>query len=70
MSKYQPLWESVGERTEPTFRLSFEAIREILGFEIDHSFLNAKKELLSRGYQVGKISLKNKTVDFVRVDAT
>ena len=46
MSKYQPLWESVGARTEPTFRLSFDEIREILGFEIDHSFLNAKKELV------------------------
>ncbi len=68
MSKYQLLWESVGARTEPTLRLSFEEIRSILGFEIDHSFLNAKKELPSHGYRVGKISLTNKTVDFVRVD--
>lgn len=68
MSKYQLLWESVGARTEPTLRLSFEEIRSILGFEIDHSFLTAKKELLSHGYRVGKISLTNKTVDFVRAD--
>lgn len=37
---------------------------EILGFPIDHSFLNYKKELLAYGYTVGKISLKDQTVKF------
>lgn len=30
----------------------------MLGFEIDHSFLDCKKELEEYGYKVGKISLK------------
>ena len=30
----------------------------MLGFEIDHLFLNCKKELEEYGYKVGKISLK------------
>jgi hypothetical protein len=38
-----------------------------LGFEIDHSFLNYKKELTEYGYQVGKISLKGKTVIFNKI---
>jgi len=64
MSKYDPLWRSIEARTEPSFTLTFDEIAAILGFEIDHSFLNSKKELLDYGYQVGKISLKNKTVAF------
>lgn len=66
MSKYDPLWDFVGRAADGAYRMSFDEIHEVLGFEIDHSFLNAKKELLSRGYRVDKISLKNKTVDFVR----
>jgi hypothetical protein len=66
MSKYDPLWDFVARTADGDHRMSFEEIRAVLGFEIDHSFLNAKKDLLSRGYRVGKISLKNKTVDFVR----
>ena len=34
---------------------------------IDHSFLNSKKELSDYGYTVGKISMKNQTVDFERI---
>jgi hypothetical protein len=44
--------------------LSFEEIKNIARIEIDHSFLNYKKELPHYGYQVGKISLKGKTVEF------
>ncbi|MCH3917456.1 MAG: hypothetical protein LKE40_08335 [Spirochaetia bacterium] len=64
MSKYDPLWKSIQARDEGTFRLSFGEIEQILGFPIDHSFLNFKKELLDYGYQVGKISLKEKWVTF------
>lgn len=67
MSKYNALWEYVGKKEETTFQLSFEQIQDILGFEIDHSFLNYKKELTEYGYQVGKISLKGKTVIFNKV---
>ena len=43
-------------------------IKNVLGFEIDHSFLNYKKELLEYGYEVFKISLKEKTVLFNKIN--
>ncbi len=35
---------------------------------IDHSFLKYKKELTDYGYQVGKISMREQTVIFSRID--
>lgn len=64
MSKYNPLWEYIAANSKDQLKLSFDEIHKILGFEIDHSFLNYKKELLQYGYQVGKISLKEKNVIF------
>lgn len=64
MSKYEPLWEWVGKQPAKNFTLTFAEIQQILGFPIDHSFLNYKKERLAYGYQVGKISMKKQTVDF------
>lgn len=66
MSKYYPLWEHVHADGRERFVLHFEQIEEILGFPIDHSFLNCKKELQEFGYQVGKISLKGKTIIFLK----
>ncbi|MDN0033985.1 hypothetical protein QVN85_13905 [Oscillibacter valericigenes] len=66
MSKYAPLWEAVDKRTEDSFTLTFAEVEQILGFPIDHSFLNFKKELPAYGWQVGKISLKAQTVAFNR----
>ena len=66
MSKYAPLWEAVSEHTEDGFQMSFAEAESILGFPIDHSFLNFKKELLDYGWRVGKISLKGQTVSFLR----
>jgi hypothetical protein len=57
MSKYEPLWQAIGGRTEDSFTLTFAEIEEILGFPIDHAFLTFKKELPSYGYEVGKISM-------------
>ena len=68
MSKYQSLWDYIGTRSEPSFQLTFEEIRQIAGIEIDHSFLNYKKELPAFGYQVGKISLKAQTVQFLKIE--
>lgn len=68
MSKYNALWEYVQKNAGPSMKLSFAEIHGILGFEIDHSFLTFKKELAGYGYQVGKISLKEKTVDFKKFD--
>lgn len=68
MSKYNPLWEHVKERTENDFTLTFAQIESILGFPIDHSFLKYKKELLRYGMTVGKISIKNETVSFSKAE--
>ena len=67
MSKYDALWEYVQKNGSPSLKLSFAEIRGIAGFEIDHSFLNDKKELARYGYQVGKISLKERTVIFNKI---
>lgn len=60
MSKYEPLWQYI--KTNDVSILSFEKIKEILGFDIDHSFLTYKKELKEYGYEVCKISMKEKMV--------
>ena len=66
MSKYNAVWEYVVSRGESRLLLTFEEIHQIAGLEIDHSFLTYKKELLSYGYAVGKISLKAQTVEFLK----
>ena len=66
MSKYEPLWDWVRDNGKDNFKLTFEEIEKIVGIPIDHSFLNYKKELLQYGFKVGKISLKEQTVTFVK----
>ncbi len=66
MSKYEPLWNYVKEK-ENDFILNYEQVEKILGFPIDHSFLTFKKELTNYGWQVGKISTKNKNVEFIKI---
>ena len=66
MSKYAPLWAHIQADGRDSFTLSFAQIEAILGFPIDHSFLNYKKELQEYGYRTGKISLKEQTVGFIR----
>lgn len=68
MSKYNSLWEYVKRNGSHSFMLTFDEIKDIAGIPIDHSFLNYKKELMEYGYQVGKISLKEKTVVFDKID--
>ncbi len=68
MSKYNALWEYVQKDGRPFFQLTFEEIRNIAGIPIDHSFLKYKKELTEYGYQVGKISMKEQTVVFHKLD--
>lgn len=68
MSKYNSLWEYVQKNGSPSFKLTFDEIKDNAGVEIDHSFLNYKKELTQYGYQVGKISLKEQTVIFNKID--
>lgn len=67
MSKYEPLWNYIKENKKENYNLTYEEIKNILGFEIDHSFLTYKKELNNYGYEIGKISMKEKTVTFNKI---
>ena len=62
MSKYDKLWNYVKDNNLDSYKLSYDKIKEILGFDIDHSFLKYKNELISYGYIVKKISIKEKYV--------
>lgn len=64
MSKYDPLWKYLKANNKQSRVLLFDEIKNILGFSIDHSFLNYKKEAKDYGYTVKKISLKEKTIIF------
>ncbi|PST34465.1 hypothetical protein [Enterocloster lavalensis] len=68
MSKYNPLWEYVQKNGTPSFKLTFEEIQSIAGLPIDHSFLKYKKELADYSYEVGKISMKEQTVIFNKIN--
>lgn len=68
MSKFNSLWEYVQKNGSQSFKLTFEEIQNIAGLPIDHSFLKCKKELTEYGYQVGKISMKEQTVMFNKVE--
>lgn len=67
MSKYEPLWSHIKDNKKEEYKLTYAGIKNILGFEIDHSFLTYKKELKEYGYEVGKISMKEKTVTFYKI---
>ena len=68
MSKYAALWDWIQKNGTDSFKLSYAEIEQILGFPIDHSFLNYKKELLDFGFRVGKISMKAQTVAFEKLE--
>ena len=67
MSKYEPLWKYLKENNKDSYKLSYEEIKKILGFDIDHSFLKYKKESEEYGHKVGKISMKEKKVIFNKI---
>ena len=67
MSKYEPLWKYLKDNNKEKYILSYEEIKNIIGFEINHSFLTYKKEAKEYGYEVGKISMKERTVIFNRL---
>lgn len=66
MSKYDALWKYVSKTGKDSFKLSYKDIENVAEVPIDHSFLTYKKELAQYGYKVGKISMKEQTVEFVR----
>ena len=67
MSKYEPRWRFLSGDGSECIQFSFERIEEILGFPLDHSFLNCKQEAEQYGYRVEKISLKQKWVAISRI---
>ncbi len=67
MSKYEPLWKYLKENNKDNYKLSYGEIKDILGFDIDHSFLTYKKELKEYGYEASKISMKEKTIIFNKI---
>ena len=67
MSKYDKLWNYIKENDKEEYILSYEDVKDILGFDIDHFFLTYKKELKEYGYEVGKISLKNNNITFKKI---
>ena len=69
MSKYEPLWRYIKDNQKLEYKLTYEEIRNILEFDIDHSFLKYKKELLEYGYEVVKISIKEKYVLIHKIES-
>jgi len=69
MSKYEPIWKYIKDNQKLEYKLTYEEIRNILGFDIDHSFLKYKKELLEYGYEVVKISIKEKYVLIYKIES-
>ena len=67
MSKYNKLWEYIKLNNKDNYELSYKEIKDILGFDIDHSFLTYKKELNNYGYEVSKISMKEKKIIFNKI---
>ncbi len=67
MSKYEPLWNYLKKNKKDNYQLSYEDIKNILGFQIDHSFLTYKKEAKEYGYEVEKISMKEQTINFKKL---
>lgn len=68
MSKYDKLWQYIGSQKDDELSLGFDQIQQITGLPIAHSFLSFKKELEAYGFKVGKISLKNKTISFQKLN--
>ena len=66
MSKYDALWKYVSEAGKDSLKLTYAEIENVAGMPIDHSFLTYKKELIEYGYKVGKISMKEQTVEFMK----
>lgn len=68
MSKYNELWKYIQNDGKQTFKLTFEEIESIIKMPINHAFLRYKAELLAYGYKVEKISMKEKTIIFQKIN--
>ncbi|MDO4377054.1 MAG: hypothetical protein Q4C38_02815 [bacterium] len=61
------LWTYIKDNDKQEYIFIYDDIKNILGFNIDHAFLTYKKELIEYGYEVLKISLKDKMVMIKKV---
>lgn len=61
------LWRYIKDNDKQEYIFIYDDIKNILGFNIDHAFLTYKKELIEYGYEVLKISLKDKMVMIKKV---
>lgn len=68
MSKYTLLWEYVKNSEKLSLKMTFDEIYDVAGAPMDHSFLKYKKELSEYVYAVEKISIKDKSVLFIKLD--
>lgn len=68
MSKYTALWDWIKENGTDSFKLTYGEIEQIAGLPLDHSFLTYKKELTDYGYEAAKISMKEQTVAFRKLN--
>lgn len=60
------LWQYIKDRNEDEIVITYDEVKNILGFEIDHSFLKYKSELNDYGFFVDKISIKDKQIKVKR----
>lgn len=67
MSKYELLWNYLKENNNENYILTYKQVRNILGFDIDHSFLTYKKESKKYECEVSKVSMKEKTIIFNKI---
>ena len=54
MSKYELLWNYTKENNRENYKLTYKEIRDILGFELDHSFLPFKRLWVLSRYNINK----------------
>ena len=54
----------IKEQSSDTLKLTYDKIENIAGIPLDHLCLTYKKELLEFGWQVKKIHMKEKCVEF------
>ena len=50
--QYDKLWKYIKDNDKQEYIFSYDDIKNILGFNIDHSFLTYKKESNKYGYEV------------------
>lgn len=67
MSKYDVLRKYLKDNDRDSYKMSYDMLKDILGFSIDHSFLIYKKDLEKYGYYVSKISMKEKVITFNKI---